>query len=391
MSIYKKIVLKKGKEHSLLRLHPWVFSGAIGQLDTGIENGDMVEVYAANGDFLGLGFYQKGSISVRIISFEKEVIDKNFWKRKIGQAYQLRKALFLKKTQPLDVYRLFHAEGDGVSGLILDVYGETIVVQSHNEGVNHQKEVIAEAISEISGLENFSIYLKSGESSANKSGKVMKGNMDDLLQVNEYGHYFKVDIVNGQKTGFFIDQRENRQILKDFVQGRNVLNAFSYTGGFSVYALSGGANLVHSVDSSESANKLCEENIRLNKLDEKKHKVITADVMNFIKNIDNQYDIIILDPPAFAKHQSSRHQAAMGYKRLNTEAFCRIRKNGFLFTFSCSQAVDRELFENTIRAAAIESRRKIKVLAHLGQPADHPVSIYHPEGEYLKGLICFVE
>lgn len=392
MTSYKRIILKKGKDQSLRRFHPWVFSGAVERFDEGIADGEIVEVYSAENQYLATGFFYHGNIAVRIISFQKENIDVEFWKRKLNQAYQFRKQFLLGKRLPLNVYRLFHAEGDYISGLVADVYNQVIVIQAHHSGILNEMENIRKAIESIPELNEKAIYLKTADihNITVKEGFI-SGTADENVVVNEYNHLFYVNYKKGQKTGFFIDQRENRLLLTGYVKGKKVLNAFSYTGGFSVYALRAGAESVCSVDSSETANLLCKENIRLNKLNAGSHRLITADVKEFLRSADEQYEVIILDPPAFAKHVSGKHQATLGYRRLNAEAFKKIKKGGILFTFSCSQAVDRTLFGHIIRSAAIDSKRNIKVLHQLGQPPDHPVSIYHPEGEYLKGMVCYVE
>jgi 23S rRNA (cytosine1962-C5)-methyltransferase len=391
-----QIVLAKGKEHSLKRFHPWVFSGAIKRKPEDLEDGDLVEVFSAQGEYLGTGHYQPaGSISVRIITFDEVDIDADFWVQKITQAYTYRTALGLTNSTETDVYRLIFAEGDGLPGLIVDVYGETAVVQAHTIGMYRARHDIAQALMKVLGDKIKGVYDKSAETISQKSeikaeNGYLIGDTGGHTTVQENGNKFFVDWVNGQKTGFFIDQRENRALVARYAPGKKVLNTFCYTGGFSVYALNAGAELVHSVDSSKKAIDLTDKNAELSGHADH-HEAFAVDTFDFLKQPLDQYDIVILDPPAFAKHLSARHNAVMGYKRLNAEALRKMKPGSLLFTFSCSQVVDKYLFENTLLAAALEAGRSVKIMHQLSQPADHPVSIFCPEGEYLKGLVVYVD
>lgn len=398
MKAVARILLNKGKEQSLLRRHPWVFSGAIKgiQAEQEVQEGEVVEVYSAGGQFLGVGHYQPGgSIAVRIFSFEPVTPDYAFWKSKIQAAFTYRQTLGFGQHTPDGVYRLVFAEGDGLPGLIADVYGDTVVLQCHTIGMYLIRDLLAQALLEVGAPILRAVYDKSAETlpakaAAQASNGYLKGEGSGSQVVLENTSKFLVDWVHGQKTGFFIDQRENRSLLAHYSPGKKVLNTFCYTGGFSMYALQAGAALVHSVDSSKKAIELTDRNAELNGVADR-HASFAVDTFSFLRDSQETYDIIILDPPAFAKHQNVRHNAVMGYKRLNMEAIKRIKPGGLLFTFSCSQVVDKYLFNNTIMAAAIEAGRNIKVMHQLNQPADHPVSIFHPEGEYLKGLVLFVE
>ena len=390
---YSKIILNKGKEFSLQRMHPWVFSGAIAKKDSNLADGDIVEIYSHQNQFLGLGYYSGGgSISVRIISFVKTIIDESFWFEKINKAYQYRLQLAIL-NENTNVCRLFFGEGDGVPGLILDYYDGNVVFQAHSWGVYLQKDNITTAIKKVLGSSLKSIYDKSAETlSKHHAEKTINGfviGTEEEIIVKENKHLFKIDFINGQKTGFFIDQRDNRQLLGHYSKGKTVLNTFCYTGGFSVYSAAAGANIVHSVDSSQSAITLCDKNIELNKV--QNHESYAFDTFEFLKDKQNIYDVIVLDPPAFAKSRDSKHNAVIGYKRLNALAIKLIKPNGIIFTFSCSGVVDKYLFYNTITAAAIEARRNVKILHYLIQPADHPVTPYFAEGEYLKGMVLWVE
>jgi 23S rRNA (cytosine1962-C5)-methyltransferase len=390
---YKTIQLAKGKEHSVKRFHPWVFSGAIKRMDENINEGDLVKILSAQNEVLGIGHFQKGSIAVRILTFKDEIIDQKFWNEKINSAYQTRINTGIANNNNLNVYRLVFAEGDNLPGLIIDMYNGTAVVQAHSIGMYHAINEITEALKNILKENLKAVYDKSKETlplsySEKISNRYLFGNAV-TNEVNEYGNKFKIDWINGQKTGFFIDQRENRKLLGEYCKDKKVLNTFCYTGGFSVYALNAGATEVHSVDISEKAIQLTDENVALNKFNN--HKSFAVDVFDFLKNADTDYDVIVLDPPAFAKSRKVSHNAVQGYKRINVMAIKKIKKGGILFTFSCSQAINRTLFYNTIISAAIESGRTIRVLHHLSQPADHPVNIYHPEGEYLKGLVLYIE
>ncbi|MCB9359965.1 MAG: class I SAM-dependent rRNA methyltransferase [Flavobacteriales bacterium] len=394
----KTIVLHRDKEKSLERKHPWVFSGAINRIisDTGeapIE-GELVEVVNAKNKFLALGYFSDATIAVRVISFEKTVINQKFWTKKVQSAFNVRESLGLTENPSTNMYRLMHAEGDGIPGLIIDFYNGTAVIQAHTISIYNNINFIVEALKNVYGKKLTAIYNKSAESLAKQTNLQVEN--EYLFQdgeVNligtEYGCDFNLDWINGQKTGFFLDQRENRKLIGDFSKNKKVLNTFCYSGGFSISALKAGAKEVHSVDSSQKAIDLTDANVTLNKL--KKHKSFTSDTLDYLKDNTIDYDVIILDPPAYAKNQKAKHNAVQGYKRLNAMALKQIKPGGILFTFSCSQAVNRKLFYDTITAAAIEVGRNVRVLHHLSQPADHPVNIYHPEGEYLKGLVLYVE
>ncbi|MBN2485954.1 MAG: class I SAM-dependent rRNA methyltransferase [Bacteroidales bacterium] len=393
-SEYIKVVLKKGKEQSLKRFHPWVFSGAIKQINGKPDEGDIVAVYDIDGEFLALGHYQIGSISVRVFSFENIETGYAFWKQKLENAYNLRKVLGLAGTEHTNVYRLFHGEGDGMPGLIIDYYNGTAVMQTHSIGAYRMREVLTEILREIYGQQLKSVYDKSEstipfKSAINARNGHFWGNTESEI-VKEYGLNFEVNWVEGQKTGFFVDQRENRRLLQMYAAGRNVLNMFSYTGGFSVYALRGGAQMVHSVDSSEKAVELVNKNVALN-FANANHEAFAVDAFSFLDGIKDKYNLIVLDPPAFAKHLNALSNALQGYKRLNQKAFEQIAPGGIVFTFSCSQVVTKENFRKSVFAAAANARRNVRILHQLVQPADHPVSIYHPEGEYLKGLVLYVD
>lgn len=394
---FPRIILSSGKEQSLLRFHTWIFSGAIKKINGKANDGDIVEVYDNKNKFLALGHYQDSSIAVRIFSFEPVHPDSGFWKSKIQNAFLFREKLGLTENPQTNSYRLVFAEGDGLPGLIIDYYNGTCVLQCHSIGMYLLKNEIAAVLKEIYGENLKGIYDKSKESlpkhfSATVKNEYLPGKGSEAQQhILENGSSFWVDWKEGQKTGFFLDQRENRQLLLRYCKDKTVLDAFCYTGSFSVFALRGGAKEVVSLDSSRRAIEIAEKNVKLNSFSGK-HKIIVADVFDYFSgNEGNKYDIIILDPPAFAKHLQARHHAVLGYKRLNTEALRQIKPGGILFTFSCSQVTDRSLFEKTICSAAIVAKRKVRVLHHLSQSADHPVNIFHPEGEYLKGLVLFVE
>ncbi len=391
----KTLVLKRGKEKSVLRRHPWIFSGAIaGYVGEQMpENGDLVSVEDAQGNFLAIGHYQEATISVRIISFKKQKIDENFWKEKVSAAYRVRQAMGLTTNAETDIFRLIHGEGDGLPGLIVDVYGRTAVMQCHSAGMYRVRNVLAQALVDLKIVEN--VYDKSAETLSKNTGitannEYLIGGKEPTDIFFENGLKFTVDWETGQKTGFFIDQRNNRLLVEQLAQNRNVLNTFCYTGGFSVYALRGGANRVVSVDYSQRAIDLTEKNVAINGLSH--HEAVVADAFDYLKQLpENDFDLIILDPPAFAKHQKSKHNAIQGYKRLNKMALDKIKSGGILFTFSCSQVITPDIFYKTIYAAAVENGRNIRVLHKLGQAEDHPVNMYHPEGEYLKGLVLYVE
>jgi len=375
------------------RKHPWVFSGAINKKSADLQDGDLVEVYSGKNEFLGIGYFSNGgSIAVRIISFEKTIIDENFWFEKISKAWNYRQHLNIL-NEHTNVCRLFFGEGDGVPGLILDYYAGHVVVQAHSWGVYLQKDNIVAAIKRTLGDALKSIYDKSAETlSKHFAGKTENGFLfgsEEEILVRENDHLFKIDFINGQKTGFFIDQRDNRKLLGEYSKNKIVLNTFSYTGGFSVYAAAAGTSKVHSVDVSAPAIALCDQNITLNKCEN--HESFAIDTFEFLKDKKDVYDVIVLDPPAFAKSRDAKHHAVIGYKRLNTMAMKLIKKNGIIFTFSCSGVVDKMLFYNTITSAALEAGRNIKVLHYLYQPADHPVTPFFAEGEYLKGMVLWVE
>lgn len=387
------IKLSKGKEHSIKRFHPWIFSGAIKELDNSIKEGDIVKILSSQNEFLGIGHFQRGSIAVRLLSFKKENINQKFWEEKISSAYQERIISGIANNKNLNVYRLVFAEGDNLPGLIIDMYNGTAVIQAHSIGMYNALQEITNALKIVLKENLTAVYDKSKETlpipfSDSIYNRYLYGDAV-TNEVDEYGNKFKIDWINGQKTGFFIDQRENRKLLGEYSKNKKVLNTFCYTGGFSIYALNAGAKEVHSVDISEKAIHLTNENVALNNFTN--HKSFAMDVFDFLKNAENDYDVIVLDPPAFAKSKKVSHNAVQGYKRINVMAMKKIKKGGILFTFSCSQAINRTLFYNTIISAAIESGRKIRVIHHLSQPADHPVNIYHPEGEYLKGLVLHVE
>ena len=390
-----KIVLKPKKEESLLRFHPWVFSGAIRNIDGTPAEGDLVDVFASGGDFLGRGHYQPGSIAVRILTFEERPIDEAFWCERLQAAFLLRKALGLVAGEKNNTYRLVHGEGDFLPGLIVDMYAGIAVMQAHSVGMHYARFAVADALEAVLGSDLKAVYYKSDTTLPFKAGidaesGFIKGKSTDDIAI-ENGLKFHVDFVKGQKTGFFIDQRENRVLLEEYSKGRSVLNMFSYTGGFSFYAMRGEAELVHSVDSSAKAISIAEKNVELNYPGDQRHKAFSEDAFKFLEHMGDAYDLIILDPPAFAKHRDVLRNALIGYRKLNAISFDKIRSGGILFTFSCSQAVSKENFRLAVFSAAAQSRRKVRILHQLTQPADHPVNIYHPEGEYLKGLVLSVE
>lgn len=390
----KQIRLKPTKEKSILRFHPWVFSGAIKDIDSDINEGDIVEVISNKGRYLATGHYQIGTISVRIFEFQQQTIDEKYWETKIADAISLRKDLGFINNKKTNIYRLIHAEGDEMPGCIIDVYNSAAIVQFHSFGMWKLKETFSVIIKKLLPSIEY-IYDKSSNTLPEKfitehsitNAYLYKSGKDDQIVASEYDNLFKIDWINGQKTGFFIDQRENRQLLGQLSKDKKVLNTFCYSGGFSIFALNGGAKEVHSLDSSKKAIELVDKNLELIDTNVGKHESIVADAMDFIKNLKEDYDIIVLDPPAFAKHQKVRHKAIQGYKRLNARAIEQIKPGGILFTFSCSQVIDKELFRHTILSAAINAGRSVKILHQLHQPADHPVNIYHPESEYLKGLV----
>ena len=393
---YKKVFLKSGKEESLKRFHPWVFSGAIARVEGEPEEGEVVDVYTSKKEFIACGHFQIGSIAVRVLSFRQEPIDHAFWVRRLQVAKDLRCALGVLGNPQNNTYRLVHGEGDNLPGLIIDVYDHTAVMQAHSAGMHLDRMVVAEALEEVMGDVIQHIYYKSettlpfkADLLATENGFLKGGSPENVAMEN--GLKFHVDWLKGQKTGFFVDQRENRALLERYAKGRNVLNMFCYTGGFSFYAMRGGANLVHSVDSSAKAIDLTNENVSLNFPGDTRHQAFAEDAFKFLDRMGDQYDLIILDPPAFAKHRDALRNALRGYTKLNAKAFEKIRPGGILFTFSCSQVVNKQDFRNAVFTAAAQSGRSVRILHQLTQPGDHPVNIYHPEGEYLKGLVLYVE
>lgn len=389
--MYKQIILRKNKEESLLRRHPWVFSGAIDLIDDEISDGDIVSVFDSRNRFLASGHFQNATIAVRILTFEEIELNQSFYNQVLSEAIELRKTLGLFSKEN-SICRILHGEGDGLPGLIIDYYNGVAVIQCHSIGMYQSIELISVALQTVLGKSLKAVYSKSSETLHNKADIVdsfIFGTCKTPHKAKENGITFSIDWVTGQKTGFFIDQRENRKLLSKYAQNKKILNTFCYSGGFSLFALKAGANEVHSLDSSKKAIELTEQNVGLNKLEEN-HVTIVADAMEFMKTVDNSFDVIILDPPAFAKHRDKRHQAIQGYKRLNEMAIRSIRPGGIIFTFSCSQVVDKNLFTHTVIAAAISSGRKIRILEQLHQPADHPINAFHPEGEYLKGLVIQV-
>ncbi len=388
------IQLRKGKSESLKRFHPWVFSGAIARLSSEPHEGDVVRVVSHEGEFLGIGHWQIGSIAVRILTFEERPVDAAFWEGRLSEAHALRRSLALAGREDNTIYRLVHGEGDRLPGLVVDVYGQTAVMQAHAVGMHMSREAIAQAIVKVCpGIVN--VYYKSETTLPFKAdlkqenGFLIGGAQDHVALEN--GLKFNIDWLKGQKTGFFVDQRENRALLESYAQGRRVLNMFCYTGGFSVYAMRGGASLVHSVDSSSKAIDLTRANAQLNFGDDPRHEAFAEDAFKYLEHSGDGYDLIVLDPPAFAKHKDALRNALKGYTRLNAIAFEKIRKGGILFTFSCSQAVNKDQFRLAVFTAAAQSGRHVRILHQLHQPADHPINIYHPEGEYLKGLVLEVE
>ena len=395
MNYYPIIKLRKGKDEAVRRFHPWIFSGAIETAAADLQAGDIVTVVDFRNNILGTGFAEAGNIAVKILAFDNRKIDRFFWKERLTKAFELRQLMGLTDNEHTNCYRLVHSEGDELPGLIIDIYNKTAVVQAQTEGMALNVKTIAEVLMTIEGLGIDAVYNKSSEAmqrmgkEAVEDGYIIGENSDDFVLEND--SKFLVDWEGGQKTGFFLDQRFNRDLVRQLAKGKNVLNTFCYTGGFSVYAASGGALEVCSVDASERAVKLAEENMRLNFGEDFKHEAVAADAVEYIKQIGNKYDLIILDPPAFAKHHKVLGNAMQGYKRINARALSQIKSGGILFTFSCSQAVSKELFRTTVFSAAAIAGRKVRILHQLTQPADHPINIYHPEGEYLKGLVLYVE
>ena len=391
----KAVILKRGKEESLLRHHPWIFSGAIQRITGKPEEGELVTVYTCDNKFIARGHIQVGSIAVRVLTFENEAIDHDFWKRRIATAYDMRKSIGIASREDNDTFRLIHGEGDNLPGLVIDIYGDTAVMQAHSVGMHVSRNEIAEALQEVLGERAKNIYYKSDttlpyKADLNQENGYITGKSSTNV-ATEYGLKFHIDWLRGQKTGFFIDQRENRSLLEKYSKGRKLLNMFCYTGGFSIYALRGGAELVHSVDSSAKAIDLTNANVELNFPEDKRHAAYAEDAFDYLEKMGDNYDLIILDPPAFAKHRDSLRNALIGYRRLNAKAIEKIKPGGIIFTFSCSQAVSKENFRTAVFTAAAMAKRNVRILHQLTQPADHPVNIYHPEGEYLKGLVIYVE
>ena len=390
----KSIFLKRGKEESLRRFHPWIFSGAIHHMSEEPEEGEIVMVFTSNNEYIATGHYQIGSIMVRVLSFDNETIDQSFYEHKIAIAKDVRHRIGVIGGEN-NTYRLVHGEGDNLPGLVIDIYGNTAVMQAHSVGMHTDRMTIAKALKNVMGDELKNIFYKSETTLPFKAdlgqenGFLLGGDTDDIAIEN--GLKFHVDWLKGQKTGFFVDQRDNRSLLEHYSKGRKVLNMFCYTGGFSFYAMRGGAELVHSVDSSQKAIDLTNANVKLNFPDDPRHEAFTEDAFKFLDKMETPYDLIILDPPAFAKHKDALRNALKGYTRLNKKAFEKIQPGGILFTFSCSQAVNKDQFRTAVFMAAESVGRKVRILHQLHQPADHPINIYHPEGEYLKGLVLYVE
>lgn len=391
----KTIRLKKGKEESLKRFHPWIFSGAILRMDEGIEEGELVKVVTFHREFIAIGHYQIGSIAVRVLSFRDITIDQEYWKSRLKAALNMRIAIGIADNPTNNTYRLVHGEGDMLPGLIIDCYGKTAVMQAHSVGMHVERLPICEALRSVMGSRIEHVFYKSEttlpfKAELGQQDGFLYGGSDDNVAI-ENGLKFHVDWLKGQKTGFFVDQRENRTLLEKYAKNRSVLNMFCYTGGFSVYAMRGGAKLVHSVDSSAKAVELTNANIKLNFPSDARHAAFCDDAFKYLDAHDAQYDLVVLDPPAFAKHRAALRNALKGYTRLNVKGFERIKPGGILFTFSCSQVVTKENFRNAVFTAAAQAKRKVRILHQLHQPADHPINIYHPEGEYLKGLVLYVE
>ena len=393
--MYKNIYLKRGKEESLKRFHPWVFSGAIAKMDEGIVEGEIVRVITSTGDFIAVGHYQIGSIAVRVLSFHDVVIDDEFWCSRLDSALKMRIAVGIADNAANNTYRLVHGEGDNLPGLVIDCYGETAVMQAHSVGMHVNRMEVAQALAQVMGDRLKNIYYKSETTLPFKAdlgqenGFILGGDADNVAVEN--GLKFHIDWLRGQKTGFFVDQRENRSLLEHYAKGKSVLNMFCYTGGFSVYAMRGDAKLVHSVDSSAKAIELTNENVNLNFPGDSRHEAFCEDAFKNLDDHDKPYDLLVLDPPAFAKPRAALRNALKGYTRLNVKGFQRIKHGGILFTFSCSQVVTKDNFRNAVFTAAAQAGRKVRILHQLHQPADHPINIYHPEGEYLKGLVMYVE
>ena len=393
--MYKQIFLKRGKEESLKRFHPWIFSGAIHHMDEGIEEGETVRVITAAGEFIAIGHYQIGSIAVRVLSFEDIEINTDFWCERLQSALDVRIGVGIADSPTNNTYRLVHGEGDYLPGLVIDCYGSTAVMQAHSVGMHVCRNEICQALVQVMGDRITNVYYKSETTLPYKAdlhqenGFLVGGDASNVAMEN--GLKFHIDWLRGQKTGFFVDQRENRSLLEQYAKGKSVLNMFCYTGGFSVYAMRGDAKQVHSVDSSAKAIELTNDNVALNFPGDARHEAFCEDAFKYLDEHDQQYDLIVLDPPAFAKHRAALRNALKGYTRLNVKGLQRIKKGGILFTFSCSQVVTKDNFRNAVFTAAAQVGRKVRILHQLHQPADHPINIYHPEGEYLKGLVLYVE
>lgn len=393
--MYKQIFLKRGKEESLKRFHPWIFSGAIHHMDEGIEEGETVRVITAAGEFIAIGHYQIGSIAVRVLSFEDIEINTDFWCERLQSALDVRIGVGIADSPTNNTYRLVHGEGDYLPGLVIDCYGSTAVMQAHSVGMHVCRNEICQALVRVMGDRIANVYYKSETTLPYKAdlhqenGFLVGGDASNVAMEN--GLKFHIDWLRGQKTGFFVDQRENRSLLEQYAKGKSVLNMFCYTGGFSVYAMRGDAKQVHSVDSSAKAIELTNDNVALNFPGDARHEAFCEDAFKYLDEHDQQYDLIVLDPPAFAKHRAALRNALKGYTRLNVKGLQRIKKGGILFTFSCSQVVTKDNFRNAVFTAAAQVGRKVRILHQLHQPADHPINIYHPEGEYLKGLVLYVE
>ena len=393
--MYKQIFLKRGKEESLKRFHPWIFSGAIHHMDEGIEEGETVRVITAAGEFIAVGHYQIGSIAVRVLSFEDMEINTDFWCERLQSALDVRIGVGIADSPTNNTYRLVHGEGDYLPGLVIDCYGSTAVMQAHSVGMHVCRNEICQALVQVMGDRIANVYYKSETTLPYKAdlhqenGFLVGGDASNVAMEN--GLKFHIDWLRGQKTGFFVDQRENRSLLEQYAKGKSVLNMFCYTGGFSVYAMRGDAKQVHSVDSSAKAIELTNDNVALNFPGDARHEAFCEDAFKYLDEHDQQYDLIVLDPPAFAKHRAALRNALKGYTRLNVKGMQRIKKGGILFTFSCSQVVTKDNFRNAVFTAAAQVGRKVRILHQLHQPADHPINIYHPEGEYLKGLVLYVE
>ena len=393
--MYKQIFLKRGKEESLKRFHPWIFSGAIHHMDEGIEEGETVRVITAAGEFIAVGHYQIGSIAVRVLSFEDIEINTDFWCERLQSALDVRIGVGIADSPTNNTYRLVHGEGDYLPGLVIDCYGSTAVMQAHSVGMHVCRNEICQALVQVMGDRIANVYYKSETTLPYKAdlhqenGFLVGGDASNVAMEN--GLKFHIDWLRGQKTGFFVDQRENRSLLEQYAKGKSVLDMFCYTGGFSVYAMRGDAKQVHSVDSSAKAIELTNDNVALNFPGDARHEAFCEDAFKYLDEHDQQYDLIVLDPPAFAKHRAALRNALKGYTRLNVKGLQRIKKGGILFTFSCSQVVTKDNFRNAVFTAAAQVGRKVRILHQLHQPADHPINIYHPEGEYLKGLVLYVE